>query len=1324
VSINAFTAVRTEGSLLPPDLLARVAAADKDIPGLRAEDFGLTPGERINDAIVASWTRLNGVWQIFADKIDRAPATETSFESLTRKLWIVPLFQELGFDKLVVADPVVIDDKPYPVSHRASGIAIHLLGARVDLDRRPTQGIRPAHGMMQEFLNRSPDHLWGIVTNGLRIRLLRDSSSLTRQALCEFDVEAIFRGQQYAEFALLWLVCHATRFTAEPPSACILETWANLARTDGTRALDQLRGGVEASIEALGNGFLSDPANEDLRRRLRDGELTLADFQHQLLRLVYRLLFLLVAEARGLVAAPDAEAVATQRYQRFYSINRLVEMARAQRGTAHGDLWDGLRVVFAALAGPGSAPLGLYGMGSYLWSPDAIGDLGPAALSNRHLLEAVARLTNVTETASKGGNRTRRAVDYRNLGAEELGSVYESLLELHPTVDGTVFKLATAAGNERKTTGSYYTPTSLIRVLLNSALDPVLDEAEGKDDPEAALLALKVIDPAVGSGHFLIAAAHRIAQRLASVRSGESEASPNEVRHALRDVIGHCIYGVDVNPMAVELCKVSLWMEATEPGRPLGFLDHRIVCGNSLLGAVPALIDAGVPDEAFKPLTGDVKAWVSTLKKRNKTERNHRMQGTLEFGPSTSAVVDQLAGALAKIEAMPDDTVQEIAAKEADYSRLQHSSAAAQAKLVADAWCAAFVVLKAEGAPIITDEVVRNCQRDPSKVPTEVRRAIDGMAQQYGFLHLHIAFPDVFQVPADPETAENQLTGWSGGFDVVLGNPPWDRVKLQEKEWFAVRDPEVASAPNAAARKRLIARLVDEQPELHTAFLADSRKAEGESTLLRNSGRFPLGGRGDVNTYAVFAELMHNAISPTGRVGVIVPTGIATDDTTKYFFADLVDRAALASLFDFENRQKIFQGIDSRIKFALLTLSGDDRPVAEAEFVFFALDVSDLDDPQKRFTLSPDDFALLNPNTKTCPVFRSRRDAEITKAIYRRVPILVREGDPNGNPWGVKFQRMFDMSNDSHLFRTRQDLESEGWALEGNHFIRGDERYLPLYEAKMVGFFDHRAADVVKSLTAVHRQNQPRYLTVQEKEDASRLVMPMSWVPEPEVHLSLATGRDWLVGFGNVTSPTNERTMTSSVLPLSGVGHSEPLIFTTREQTLLPSVLCSFIFDYVSRQKVGGVNYTYGYLNQQPVPSPDAVVELAENNRSVVLELTYTAWDLAGFAGDLGYYGPPFRWDEERRSLLRAELDALMFRLYGIERDDVEYILDTFPIVKRKDEAAFGEYRTKRLILESFDAMVEADASGREYVTILDPPPADPGCAHSESSRPAWAAKG
>lgn len=1310
------SAITSVGGLLPRDLLDRVAAGDPKLPGIDPTDYDLVPGERLGDAITRSWNRLQGVWAAFRQALAASPESEQTATALTRERWLRPLLDELGFAGLPAARGVAVDGKDYPVSHLwGATVPVHLPGARVPIDRL-SPGVRGAarmspHGLVQELLNRSDPALWGIVSNGLVLRLLRDNASLTRQAYVEFDVEATFDGEAFSDFVLLWLCCHRTRFEGEPAEKCLLEQWSAEAASAGTRALENLRGGVEAAIRALGAGLIRHPANGDLRAALRRGDVSTTELQRQILRLVYRLLFLLVAESRDLLLDPAADETGRQRYRAFYSVDRLRRMAARRRGTAHDDLWRSLLVTMRALDRSGAPSLGLRPLGSFLWSAEAIGALGEATIDNRHLLDAVRHLCWTRDDESK----VTRAVDYRNLGAEELGSVYESLLELHAVldVDGRTFALETAAGNERKTTGSYYTPTSLIGVLLDSALDPVLDEAERAPDPEAALLALKVLDPACGSGHFLIAAAHHIAGRLASVRAGGGEPAPADRRRALRDVVGHCIYGIDVNPMAVELCKVGLWIEATEPGRPLSFLDHRIVSGNSLLGATPAVVEGGVPDAAFKPLTGDDKEWASTLRKSNKHERTHAAQGMLDFGPGLADDVATLAKEMADLDAIDDDTVEHIADKEARLAELRASGAAERARLAADAWCATFVAPRAQGHPLLTDAVVRQCGRAPDRVAGELRAEIDRLAAEYRFLHLHVAFPDVFEVPDDLTNADNQLCGWNGGFDAVLGNPPWERVKLQEKEWFAARDPEVATAPNAATRKRLIARLEADDPELYAEFLADVRRAEGESALLRNTGRYPLGGRGDVNTYAVFAELMRNAISTTGRVGVIVPSGIATDDTMKFFFGDLVERSSLVSLFDFENRRGIFQGVHRSFKFSLLTLTGDARPQDEAEFVFFALDVADLEDVEKRFTLSPDDFELLNPNTRTCPVFRTRRDAEITKAIYRRVPVLLKEGAPDGNPWGIKFQRMFDMSNDSHLFSTREDLEAAGWQLEGNHFVRGTERYLPLYEAKMIHHFDHR--------WATYDGTDIRDATLAEKQDPRFVVLPRYWVPSDDVE-ARRPERSWHFGWRDIARPTDERTFIATVLPWVGLGNKIPVFDSDSDGVATCAAATSaLVEDFVARQKVGGSTLNFFYVKQFALATPSMLEHPVFRNNA--LELSYTAWDLAGFARDLGCHRPPFRWDEERRVLLRAELDALMFRLYGVGRDDVEYIMGTFPIVRRKDEAAFGEYRTKRLILERFDAMEEADASGREYETVLDPPPAHASLAHPESTRPSWAVR-
>jgi hypothetical protein len=412
-------------------------------------------------------------------------------------------------------------------------------------------------------------------------------------------------------------------------------------------------------------------------------------------------------------------------------------------------------------------------------------------------------------------------------------------------------------------------------------------------------------------------------------------------------------------------------------------------------------------------------------------------------------------------------------------------------------------------------------------------------------------------------------------------------------------------------------------------------------------------------------------------------------------------------------------------------LSGTDRPVHEASFFFFARSVAELRDPERRFTLSPDDLALINPNTKTAPVFRSRRDAEITKGIYRRVPVLIRDGDPDGNPWGVEYQRMFDMTNDSHLFRTVDELHAEGATLTGNIWTRGTQKWLPLYEAKMAHHFNHRFGDYALKPDDDGGSALPDP-PLSSMQDPTYVVQPRYWVAEPEVRGAMRDPKAaWLLGFRNITNATNERTFLSFAVPPAAIGHSSPLLATARQNDAVPliAILASYALDYVARQKLGGTNMTFFIVKQLPLPAPNALDAPAPWARGTTrewiqarcLELTYNAWDLGGFAADLGYHGPPFRCDPTRRELLRAELDAAFFHLYGIERDDVDYIMDTFPIVRRKDEAAHGEYRTKRLILERYDALAEAAANDTEYKTILDPPPADPRVAHPESSRPSWA---
>lgn len=877
--------VHTEGGLLPADLLQRIADGDRTLDGLRASDYHLDPGERLNERITRAWTRLTSAWRAFDDARQKLPPGDAG-GALTRDRWLQILFDELGYGRLVQKPAIQIEDKQYPIFSQWLNTPIHFVGAGISLDQR-TAGVRGAagqspHSLVQELLNRSPDRLWGIVSNGLILRVLRDNVSLTRQAYLQFDLEAMLSGEVYSDFALLWLICHESRVEAPRPEECWLERWSRTAAETGTRALDALRQGVEEAIERLGAGFLAHPANRRLHEQLADGQLDPLDYYRILLRLVYRLLFLFVAEDRDALLDPTADNLSKDRYTAHYSTAHLRELASKRRGGRHHDRYEQLKLVMGALHDHGQPSLALPPLGSYLWDPAAIGPLTDAMLANEDLFAAVRSLATVDH------DHIRRAVDFRNLGAEELGSVYESLLELHPTINRATrdFRLDAVTGSERKTTGSYYTPTSLISSLLDTALEPVLDEAARKPNAEEAILSLAVVDPACGSGHFLIAAANRIAKRLAAIRSDDPEPSPGETRAALRDVVGRCVHAVDVNPMAVELCKVSLWMEALEPGRPLSFLDHKVVLGNSLLGTTPELIAAGIPAEAFKPILGDDKKVVGELRKHN----DRQLAGQLSFditGDRVDADTHAIAAQAAALAEVDDNSLAGVREQQHRFQHLLDSPERRRAQLAGDTWCTAFVARKdADSVPITQDMLRRVLSGGQRSVTTDELAVVTAARADYSFLHWHVAFAAIWE---------------RGGFDIVLGNPPWERVKLQEKEFFAARSPAIANAPNKAARDRLIKSLADNGPALYEAFEKAKREAEGASHLIRNTGRYPLCGRGDVNTYAVFTELARDALSPTGHVGLVVPTGIATDSTTQHFFRSLADTRALRSLFDFQN---------------------------------------------------------------------------------------------------------------------------------------------------------------------------------------------------------------------------------------------------------------------------------------------------------------------------------------------------------------------------------------------------------------------------------------
>ncbi len=1323
-----FTAVRSEGALLPIEFIRRIDAFDKDVVGLTPVSYHLIEGETIQQRISTDWSRMQSAWQAF--KAGKAKLTESdNGTSLTREKWLLPLFTILEYGRLDKAASYEIENKQYPISHARGNVPVHLVAFRIGLDKR-SMGVAGAsrsspYSMVQEFLNRSEGNFWAFVSNGLVLRIIRNNVSLTRQAYIEFDLETMFENEIYSDFRILWILCHQSRFESDNPSECIMEQWVQQAREQGTRLLEDLRKGVEKSIALLGSGFVDNVANRGLREKLQNGTLDKQDYYRQLLRLVYRLIFLFAAEDRDILFRSDITPVKRHRYLSFYSTQRLRTLAGKMKGSVHGDLWQSLCIIMDILYKKGSEELGLSALGSMLWSDESTKDLTDCTLSNSNMLDAIRALAYTTH------NGVRMAVDYRNMGTEELGSVYEALLELHPDINTETgkFELKSASGNERKTTGSYYTPSSLINCLLDSALEPVIKEAEKKPDPEKALLSLKICDAAAGSGHFLTAAAHRLAKRLAGIRTKEEEPPVEDVRHALRDVISRCIYGVDINPMAVELCKISLWMEAMEPGKPLTFIDHHIRCGNSLMGTTPALLAQGIPNDALIPIEGDDKKICAEYKKRNKKERGES-SSTGHYEGGQISLLSQLSTPVVKLGNLTQSMVQlndmniecfeDIEKKQQYYEHFIKSQDYRFNHLLADTWCASFVIKKDGILPFpITEDTFRKIEENPFWVPPWLEGEISKLREQYQFFHWHLEFPDVFRVPGKGENAENQQCGWSGGFDCVLGNPPWEKIQTEEIQFFTTRAPQILQYAGNN-RKEIIENLRNTDPALWTDWQAKKRLDASIIHFIKQSGNFILTSVGKFNYYALFAEKMYQIYKEKGTVGCIVPSGIATDDTTKYYFQKLIVDKRLLILYDFENRNGIFESVHRSFKFCLLVLGGkNSMPPQGAQFIFYALTNSDLLDKKRQFNLTNIDISTINPNTHNCPTFRGIYDAELNKFIYARTKIFLKESNID-NSKQPRVWRLLNTTDDSSIF------------------ISGQNRIgytIPVIEAKSLHQFDHRFA------TYNRMESSFENVKYEQKIDPFFESEYKNYVDDKAVRERLPPeicDRKWYLTFRNIARATDERTMISSIIPRGASCEVTPYVEvgTAVQASYYCGMFNSFIFDYLTRQKVGGTHISYFILYQiATVHFSDSSIPICFFT-SRIAELSCTSYSLIDFANELGFGNVAFNWINERRFLIKCELDAAFFQLYLGNRDEwnnasskdfldffptprhaINFTMETFPIIKRKEIAEYGFFKTKETILEIYDEMAEAIRTGKEYKTRLDPPPGDIRCTHGYKPR-------
>lgn len=1191
---------------------------------------------------------------------------------------------------------------------------------------------------------------WGILTNGSKWRLYFSGARSVSEQFFELDIAAILDlpGHNDGLFALNeadrrhWLKVFLLVFRRE----AFVSAGAD-PRTFHERALEEGKFYEERVAEDLSRKVFGEVFPDLVRAIVKAApEADLQEVREAALILLYRLLFILYAEDRDLLPVKDT------RYDDYGLRNkvRLDVQERKDKNDVFSETaaryWGAMADLFIAID-QGDASIGLPPYNGGLFDQER-----HAILTNIRIPDAVmARVIDALsfEVTPEG----RKYINYRNLSVQQLGSIYERLLEYEVTRDGEDI---TVQPNifARKGSGSYYTPDDLVQLILTETLEPLVEERKRafrdkiaelgqgdlpdhrkigqlkRLDPATALLDLKICDPAMGSGHFLVSLVDFMAdQVIAAMAEAELEApeewgdyiSPlgeridtirNTIlanaderdwtideeqlddRHIIRRmVLKRCIYGVDKNPMAVELAKVALWLHTFTVGAPLSFLDHHLRCGDSLFGSwVKKGIDKaatyGTPLLLHEPMKRALRA-------------ASKMQIVEGLTDAEIAEAHRSADVFAEVEDMtaPLDALLKLI-HAIDWLDIKDKAGKDALKIFFDGQF---------GDPLD----VAMGKKEPKTKREEGQRFAEILGQarmliaEENFLNWQVTFPGIWS-----DWEEDELTG---GFHAIVGNPPWDKMRFEEIPWFEQRVPEIAKLGSGAERKEAINELIESEPELHRQF----EQARDRSTLATNVARkskdYPLLSGGDTNIYSLFVEQAHRLLNAHGRSGLLVPSGIASDGTSAKFFEQVSTGGQLRTLIDFENRRTryglrpFFEDVDSRFKFCVFVLSkmAMDDP---AKCAFFLQAVSELEHEDVVFEYRAEDFDRVNPNTKTAPIFRSRRDAEICARIYEAAPVYSRH-DTKEKQYPIKLGVPMHVTHDSKHFHPREKLEANGFYHVGNHILeKGEVRARPLYEGKMMMDYDHRSADVVVNLANSKRPAQPKEIALDEKHDPSRMSIPRFWVQEsaPKRPLSLS----WLLVYKNVCSPTNRRGMIACIVPTNRCGHSLQILVPDQDEDGLESYkssvsnllanISSIAFDFVARAKIQGNNLSWYIFEQLPVIPPERLASVhfgpknaAEIVREAVLELTYTAHDMAPFARDMGYVDeagtvkPPFTWDEERRLVLRAKLDAVFFHLYGItDRDDIRYIYSTFPIVEREEKAAYGgKYRSRELCLAYMNAL-------------------------------------
>lgn len=1245
------------------------------------------------------------------------------------------------------------------------------------LDRgmaRKTERTAPASQVLR-YLRRVDDLTngkvrWGILTNGAVWRLYFQGSRSVSEQYFEFDLYSLFCesptseavNQEYREHWLRVFILMFRREAFEKISATH-DTFHSKALAEGkyyeervTKELSEVV--FQTVFPSLAGAIAKNWPKADLQ-----------DVQYSVMILLYRLLFIFYAEDRGLLPVQD------DRYKR-YALRFKVRDDIGKRlnlnetfSSVQGSYWSAIEDLSLAIDA-GDSSIGLPPYNGGLFDQEATPLLNGIRIPDNIISKAIELLSFETD---KG---VRRYINYRNLSVFHLGSIYERLLEFELRYDKDKNVIVHPNSYARKTTGSYYTPESLVMLIIKETLEPLIEEKVNKFkskvielskekadfdkvisvllrfDPAENLLNLRVCDPAMGSGHFLVNLVDYLAEVIVELISevtnivdwtDEPYVSPlvgriSKIRMKIEDnatdntwnvdseqlddwnivrriILKKCVYGVDKNPMAVELAKVSLWLHTFTSGAPLSFLDHHLRCGDSIFGenlgrVLKRLNEGGREFLIRNELNSANKAAESMQTIEGITDieisEAHRSSSTYSNVTSWTNPVNAFLRLIHALDWLqPFDPERQSAVQVWLDGQIGDPM-----RYFLDKWkisTRALEVISMEmrskdrngNVPNPMPEGVPECFKKEADIFDQILDEAKATIKRERFLNWEIEFPGVW---------DNWLGDKSGGFDAIIGNPPWDVYEFQELPWFAYRKPDIALIPSKSERVNAIKGLKKSNKTLwEESNREKERIGKGVSLIKSKNSPYKYNNKGKLDLYKLFAERSLQLLSPNGVMGLLVKTGIATEKSTAEFFHNLAVTQSVKAIYSFTNKKVFFPDIHSSEK-PCVFIASNQRRFESVNCAFGLQSVDELENNDRLLQLSSDDFKLLNPQTKTAPVFENTRDADIIISVYRRNPLLY-EQSTDKLRWPVTFHQMLNRSTDESKFKTVDQLERDEGAfrISNNQYQSSQDQWIPVYEGKMVQAYDHRAADIVVNTKNVFRAGQQVSLTQSEKINSNRFPKAQFYIRKTESQWP--TSDKWIIAYKNVTSTTNMRTMIASIIPESGAVHSLPVLSLdsdvdnrAEKAALILATLNSIAFDYVSRQKVPGINFSWYLLKQLPVVPFDHIeitkfgsVFARDLIKDTLLELTYTASDLAPFALDMGYVEEggtvkePFSWNEDRRLRLIAKLDAIFFILYGLfdseerhkSRENITYIYSTFPIIEREETKRFGRYLSRDMTL-------------------------------------------